>query len=226
MSGDGWLSPVTLSGPDGALRLIGAPSGPGEYVGGVVNIDTGLEGRWWIQRVESLDTPADGDTEIRHWLALKNELSDITAEIRAIEKRIPDQKVEIEKLTTFIEERERLKSSADDKFEEVKDSLRGSQGELKRLQDEARKLEAELELAQRFTGMGRLVSLSRESLEREGRWIDSMLRSDIVSSQRSVEVAAARAVKITTLKKEIAAARAELAARRSGSSARSPMEGE
>lgn len=210
----GWISPVTVSGPDGTLRFIGARSGPGEYSGGVVNIDTGFEGHWSVRRVESSPTSTDRDAEIRHWLALKGELSDVGEEISLIERRIPDQKAEIEKLTTFIEERERLKSSADDKFEEVKESLRESQVELRELQDEARKLEAELDLAQRFTGMGRLVSLSRESLEREGRWIDSMLRSDIVSSQRNVEVAVARATKIAALKRDIAAARAELVARR------------
>lgn len=209
----GELTPLTIPGPDGALRFIGSRSGPGEYVGGVVNLDTGLEGSWRLSRVEAAPTDTSRDVEIRHWLALKGELADVVEEIKSTERRVPAQKTEIEKLTKFIEERERLRSSADGKFEEVKEALRVAQAELNALQGEARALEAELELAQRFTGMGRLVSLSRESLEREGRWLDSMLRSDVVSSQPDIEVAAERAAKIVKLKREIAVARAALADR-------------
>lgn len=203
-NGGDWIMPVTVSGPDGTLSFIGTQSARGEYVGGVVNIDTGKEGRWRIATIgrDSSIEAADG-SETKLWLALKHELAEVEAEIKDTERKIPEQKAEIDKLTTFISEGERLKASADEKFIQVKDQLKDAQSELKRYQEEARKLDAQLDLAQRFTGMGRLVSLSRESLERDGRWIDSMLRGEIVSTQGDVDRAVARAEAIVRTKRQI-----------------------
>lgn len=199
-----WILPVTVSGPDGTLRLIGTRSAPGEYVGGVVNVDTGKEGSWRISTVgrDTMIEVADG-VETKLWLSLKHELAEVDDQIRETERRIPSQKAEIDKLTQFISEGERLKSSADEKFVRVKEQLKEAQSELKRYQEEARKLESQLELAQRFTGMGRLVSLSRETLERDGRWIDSMLRGDAASNQAEVDRAVARAEAILRTKRQI-----------------------
>ena len=208
-----WLLPITVTGPDGALSFIGSKVGPGEYAGGVTHLESRTDGEWRLHRLEAAPELASKDTaDIRLWLALKRELAEVNEEIRGVEQRVPVQKAEIEKLTSFITERERLKSSADEKFQAVKEELKEAQRELKQNQDHARKLEAQLELAQRFTGMGRLVSLARESLEREGRWIDSMLRADIVSSQRDVDLAAVRAAAIVKIKREIAERRAAVAA--------------
>jgi len=199
-----WIMPLTVSGPDGTLSLIGTRSGPGEYVGGVVNVDTGKEGQWRITTISRESTASVGDpVDTKLWLSLKHELSEIEDQIRETERKIPAQKNEIDKLTGFINEGERLKSSADEKFIQVKDQLKEVQSELNRAQEEARKLDAQLELAQRFTGMGRLVSLSRETLERDGRWLDSMLRGDVVSSETEVDRAVARAEAIVRTKRQI-----------------------
>jgi hypothetical protein len=208
-----WMLPLTLQGPDGTLSLIGSSGARGEYLGGVVNLDTGQEGTWRITRIQNETAAASKDgAEEKLWLSLKYELVEVEEQIAALEKQVPIQKAEIDKLTGFITEGERLKSSADEKFLKVKDQLREAQIELKQHQEEARKLENQLELAQRFTGMGRLVSLSRESLEREGRWIDSILRGDIVSSQSEVERGVARAEAVQRVKRDIEKLRRQMSA--------------
>jgi hypothetical protein len=202
--GDEWMLPLTINGPDGTLSLIGTRAGPGEYVGRAVNSDTGREGSWQLAKIEDMAPVAQRDErELTLWLSLRYELLEVREQIAGLEKQVPAQKAEIDKLSAFISEGTRLRSSADEKFLKVKEQLREAQLELKQLQEEARKLEAQLDLAQRFTGMGRLVSLARESLEREGRWIDSMLRGDVVSTQSEIERAVARAEAVARVKREI-----------------------
>ena len=66
-----------------------------------------------------------------------------------------------------------------------------------------KKLDRQVELAYRVTGMGRLVSLARESLEREGRWQESMLRVGSADIPPEVLEQSAKAERILEIKRLI-----------------------
>ena len=114
-------------------------------------------------------------------------------------------------MTDFVTNRESLKQKAEQKFKEARAEFQAERDKLVALQDEARQLEARISLAQRVTQMGKLVILSKESLDREGRWIEAALK-DVQALSPEIEAAAARAEKLLALKKEIIDERSRIAA--------------
>lgn len=210
--------PITLSGPGGRIRLRGSRVGPSEYKGIADDLVTGTRGTWNLNLISGrgpTSTEHDDD-EIKLWLKLKEELIDTEAQIHQNEQRIPEIQGEIDKLTAFISDKDRLKTLADEKFQAVRDEINQAQPGLRALQEQARHLEDRLLLAQRVTPMGRLVSLSRESLEREGRWVDSMYRVGAKESSPELEESVQRGEEILKVKREIAKERAKILELREG----------
>ena len=211
-----WLLPITVAGIDGKLRFVGSKVGPAEFVGRVQNIETDVDGSWSLAKVRAIPSSSDPQEiqEIRHWLFMKAELGEVERQISEAQAEAPRQQKEIEKLTGFVTEGERLKSSAEEKYVEVKDLLSDLKNKVKGRQEEARGLEEQTMLSQRLTGMGRLVSLARESLEREGRWVESMLRADSGSLSPDVEDALRQSEKVQKLREQLAIERGKIAALR------------
>lgn|GEM_PF-1671778 len=207
-----WLLPITVQGPEGKLRFIGTTVGPFRYGGAVTNLDTGREGEWSLRVIHAVPSATDDvdGTEIRLWLLLWAELQDVEAKIAAAEAKVPEQRAEIEKLTNLLTEGVQLKIKSNEKFIQAKEDLQRVKEQLEIKREQAKRLEASIEVSQRVTGMGRLVSLARESLEREWRWADSMLRAGVKDQSEDLKAAIERAERITALKKEIARQREAL----------------
>src|SRR5262249_34294030 len=110
---------------------------------------------------------------------------------------------EVEKLSAVITEGQKLKNTADEKFAAVQKELEAAQTELKQKQERAKELEKKLDLALQVTNAGRLVALARESLDRDGRWIDSMTRVAADTSSPEVDVAVEKGERVLALKEAI-----------------------
>jgi len=172
-----WVFPLVARGPDRTLKLSGTKTESGYFSGAVSEIPGGGRGAWWLTpiRDQSSSVSEEEASSIRLWLTYKAELEDLEASIAEAQKRGPELKAEVDKLTDFITEGETLRQRADSKFTQVRGDLQQAREGLKKKREEARRLESRVELSQRVTAMGKLVSLARESLDREGRWLDSML---------------------------------------------------
>ena len=175
-----WFFPITLNAPNTTYKLIGSSAGVDRYAGSLVNMQNKKKGNWELTALHDAPiypTPTRVK-ELQLWLLLRNELAAVEAQIVQVEKQAPLQRQEIERLTNIITEGTGLKLKADQKFLQVKSELSLAQQKLKTKQEEASKLEGQINISQRITGMGKLVSLARETLEREARWVDSMLKSN------------------------------------------------
>lgn len=201
-----WVLPVIIGGPEGRLKLVGQANGDGVYAGTVYNLEDGKRGSWELKRIRNEETtlPVQDDDEVRHWLLLKLELDGVEKQIGSFAELVPKQREEIEKLTAVITEGEGLKTRANEKFDKVRAELNDVRKVLKDKQEEAQKLAQRVEISQRVTGVGKLVSLARESLEREGRWLESMLNATGVETSSEFERAVETGEKILVLKNEIA----------------------
>jgi hypothetical protein len=144
-----------------------------------------------------------GRVEIQLWLRLKAELADVDEQIQAAEAKVPEQRKEIEKLTEFITEGNNLRARADEKYRNVRAELDRRKEVLKAKQAEAKDLEKKIVLSHSVTPMGKLVSLSRASLEREARWIDSLLRTGPVETNEDLDLAVDRGKSVLSLKGQI-----------------------
>lgn len=200
-----WLLPVIVQGPSARLKFTGTTVGPGQYNGALVNLDSAQEGEWSLRALQEeppLATAADS-AMIRLWLLLQSELSDVEEKIAQAAQEIPLQKEEIERLTNLLTEGQELKSRANEKYALARDELHRALEELENRRQEAKRLEASFEVSQRVTAEGRLVSLARESLEREWRWVDSMLRAGVKDQSEDLQAAIDKGQKIFDLKQQL-----------------------
>jgi len=198
--------PLIISHDGKSIKLSGVQNAPGSFSGRAVDQSNGQTGSWTLSRYRPKnDALSDEEqSELKSWLALRGELSQIDAQIVEMEELVPKQKEEIERLTEYVTEGVSLKRKADTKFNAVKEEIKSAKERLKLRQDEAKELEEKIDLSQRVTATGKLVSMSRDSLEREGRWIESMLkvnpgREEDSDLQNEVE----RAEKVLDLKRQI-----------------------
>lgn len=201
--GQGWLLPVTVVGEGAKLKFIGARIGPNAYQGTVVNLDSDAEGTWSLRGVETFDADLKNDQELLLWLRRRVDLAEIERQIHEAETRIPQQKADIEKLTNFISEREQVRESADTKLVAAQDERSVIRQALKEKRDKLARLQERIEIAQRLSPQGKLVTLSRESLERDARWAESLLRTAGAETVPGLDRAVERAEKIAALKREI-----------------------
>ena len=197
--------PLQIEGNHDSLQFIGDRKNP-EFFSGKVRNSAGEEGSWYLRPLPP-ETKLQGDeqiTALRLYLLRKAELEDVEAQIRSAEALVPRQKAEISRLTAFITEGERLKTKANEKLTATKELLKVRQELLRKKQEEARQVDNRLALSQRVRGMGKLVALSRESLDREWRWVDSMLNAEGAVLSDELLSAVERAEGILAIQKEIA----------------------
>ncbi len=203
-SPDSDLLPILVKGDDEELTLTGSKVEKGKYAGWFTGKNR--KGSWELNQVspELQSGESDERKDARLWLLLQAELLDVETKVEEAENLVPQQRAELERLTSFITEGERLKAKANEKFSQLNSDLERVKKELRERQAEGKKLEQTLEVSQKVSGMGKLVALSRESLEREGRWIDSMLKPYGGQPPEDLEGAVERGEKIQELKREIA----------------------
>ncbi|MCB0309685.1 MAG: hypothetical protein KDD42_00535 [Bdellovibrionales bacterium] len=209
--------PITISSTDRVLKLIGERS-EDSYHGKVFDLQNGRVGYWRAQMLDprQVQSNASSSNETKLWLSLRDELQQIEHRLADVGEALPRQKEEIEKLRSYVEEGETLKREADLKFNQVQLELKASADELRAKQSAAGKLQAQVELAQRVTARGRLVSLARSTLEREDRWIASMLKSGRTLGGEDLDDAFKKAEAILDLKRQILIERSKIMRMESG----------
>ena len=200
-----WLLPVTVVGENAKLKFIGTHVGPGAYQGSVSDLVTNTEGTWTLESVQDLSTgvSAADQEELRLWLRKRAEISEVELKIKEFEARVPQQKADIDKLTDFISERGQVQASADAKFKNAKDELSQTKKELDERRATLRKLQERIEISQRISPGGKLAALARESLERDARWSESLLRTSGAETVTGLDAAVERGEKILQLKRDI-----------------------
>lgn len=206
MRGGNAIPPVKITGPQGVVQFVGSETQPGKFSGSVLNANNRVRGQWELNAIEEQaeaepNIPAD---RIKAWHEMRVVLQEIEERIGSIEPKVNQQNKEIARITEFITEEEKLKKRADEKYNRMKEELASLERILKVKHKEGRNLERQFDISQRVKGMGRLVALSRDSLEREARWIEVMERSVTGEYPPDFEEAYRRGVKIMELKRQIA----------------------
>ncbi|NMC63301.1 MAG: hypothetical protein GYA55_09050 [SAR324 cluster bacterium] len=186
--------------------LSGNESSKGRYEGAVGSSSKKAVGHWTLHLLDSnlIRTYENTETSDINWLALKTELDEIEAKLALSEKRIPEQQKEIEKLMSYIDEKESLKANAEKKYNDEKMRAEKLKEALVQKQSEMERLEQKVRLAYKVTEMGKLVSLARESLEKDKAWIQIMLGHNVETETPEFQEAYNKAKRIVTLKRQLA----------------------
>ncbi len=213
VSASGPLAPLTLVSTEGKLRFTGRMVSTGLYSGEVENLDTESIGSWTLSNIPAqldLKMSPEAAEEVLRWLTLRAELRYTESRIKLAESTVPEQKQEIEKLTEYLTEGRVLKERSDKKLRVAQSELSDAQEKLLANQKEADKLAKQLEISQKVTDAGKLVSLSRDSLERERRWIESMFKTSSSDGSSDLVREIERGEKVLDLRAKIAEAKNKL----------------
>ncbi len=199
-------SPLEVSGPESRLRLSGHDNSDGTFAGTVYDLDAGEKGRWNLSKVDLplVKYSDERTTEIKTTVLLRRELRALTNEQSELKSELDKEKEAIAKLNEFLGDTKKVTERAADKLKKVEASYASEEGEFRLKRKEARELAKKLALSERVTETGSLVSLSRKTIERENRWLESIF--DTAGSLESFDLdkELARAERISFLKSQIA----------------------
>jgi len=181
LSGSSSLStktlPVSVAGPDVKLRLVGAEVETEKYSGAAYDIDGELVGRWSMRKLYKDPVSGTGDSSLLSLLKIKGELYLIEQQKNLEHERLAQVNEELQRLGSLVTDRDGLHLSVEDRLLAKSQELKEVNQELAAELSQLAALQRQIELAQGVTAMGKLVSLSRETLDREARYVESMFRA-------------------------------------------------
>ena len=197
------VQPVTININGEEWKLIGSGDEQ-NFSGKLIELEGKREGTWKLKMLPfNKNDFALNEQEVSEWAKLTNQYETLKQEVSSIKTQVTNQTKEIEKLTDFIVDADRLKARSEKKYRNISQKLDEKNIELKQVESEAQVLENRLALAQKVTDMGRLVLLARQTLERENRWINSALGGEVPYQGEDFQRELENAKKILSVKRAI-----------------------
>jgi hypothetical protein len=193
--------PLIVTAPNGRLKLVGKKIGTATYSGVVYDVLHEHRGSWTLRGLPVAASPLSAE-ENKLMVSLRAELLGVEDQIASLEAEVVSQKDQYDRLSAAVSDGDVLKSRATEKFRSLSSELDQAQRDLAQRQEQARLLDQKVELSRKLSPMGRLVSLARESLEREDRWADKVLGNSEEDS-KEVREAIARGEKVLQLREQI-----------------------
>jgi hypothetical protein len=209
----GGRQPIFVGGADVRLRLTGDIATEGRYEGQFVNPISQEHGSWVLVKQDFSGTSSGTEQELTLWYSLWQELEHIEGEIQASQRTVDDQSGSIDNLHRVVSEGDVLRKTADVRLGRADSEMEAAFEELRARQGQLDRKLRDFDLTQRVSLEGRLVFLSRETIQRESRWIELTL--DLLAPETSIgfDQALERAERVKKLKEEIGRAREAKAAR-------------
>lgn len=180
--------PLILTGSKTRLRMIGSEREPGVFEGTFLDPIRNERGKWRLKRVAVKEPSAAYNRELQTWAHAFQELQTVEQELTT-HKRVGDA-------------RNPSASYADVSATDLSD--------LQPLREELAQNARRLELSGRLSDSGRLVHLSRETIDREARWIEQVLKLEAPETNPSFQGDLARAYRVKELLDQIAVERQAL----------------
>ena len=202
--------PLIVTGPRSRLRFVGSASSESVYMGDFLNPISGETGTWTLSRVEIGSSQLSDSADLQAWALRWAELQGISKKIEDANAKLGEQKTKIEKLDRFIVDEDALRKKADSRLGMTTEAVQSARTDLSQLRIELDTTLRDIELAQRVSPRGHLVVLSRESIAREAAWIEGSLQLVSPETAPGFEQSLERALRVKSLKDEIALERKRL----------------
>lgn len=204
--------PLTIGEGEARVKFVGGAVSPTRYRGRYSNPRLQQEGEWVLSRVSSEETPSVVEQGLIRWFAVREEIERIEAEIQEIQSKADQQSSSIDNLHRYVADEDALRKTADDRLGRADSQLDAARAELTQRQGQLDKAIRDFELSQRISQEGKLVFLSRETIQRESRWIELSLKLVAPETSLGFDQALARAEKVRALKAAIRREREGVAA--------------
>lgn len=203
--------PLIIDGPSVRFRLVGREQSGGMYGGDLLNPITQEKGTWTLRRAVLEPLTSEKEKDFHSWAERWNEITVVERKIEAVQAKISEQKAKLEKVSGFVTDGNALKQKANMRLGAATDAVKEVRARVKTLQESLDTSIRDIELSERVSPRGRLVQLSRESIAREARWIGASIQLGTATGGAEYEQELEKALKVKTLKAQIAAEKARLA---------------
>lgn len=204
------VPPLEVRGPTGRLKFVGARRSDGTYSGEVFNLDLQSRGSWKLDRLEAVAPKVVPSNSLTERVSLQNQIFELRSNIESIGQDMDVHDQAISEMRTLLEDDQALDTKIRSRMTSVRESLLQQEKEVLDLRQRARELAKELVFSEKLTDAGKLVSLSRKTLHRERRWIESAFRDSAAQNRSFYVDEYERAERVIELLKKIKALKLEL----------------
>ncbi len=199
--------PLIVSGPDVRLKLTGVRKHEGGYEGECVDPIRNRSGTWYLEKIEFNREIDREDSDLYEWITSVFEVQKVEDAIEVAKRKYDSQKTRINKLSRYLVDEEPLREKATSRLTTTSSALDSARVDLGKARVALDATIRNVELSQRVSPRGRLAFLSRESLQRESRWIEITLKLLAPETTPGFEEQLERAYRIKAVQDEIEAER-------------------
>lgn len=196
--------PLIVGTTETRLRFTGREIAPGEYGGELINPISNEQGRWTLRRVPSDPIAATLEDDLTRWYALWQELDGLESEIAKAQAKADQSRSAVDNLHSYVSDGDALKKTANERLGRADSEIESARSNLAAQQQSLDQKIRDLELSQRVSPEGALVFLSRQTIQRESRWIELTLKMLSPESSPGFQQALEKARRIKNLKHQIA----------------------
>jgi hypothetical protein len=196
--------PLIVGGSERRLRITGREAGEGKFEGEYSDEVTSDRGKWHLQVVVIKPYENGRERDLKGWAITWRAL-------RAVEQKIEEAQGTFDgdgaKLDSLRRSADGLKDSGESNNEGRSTgapSLEAIRGNIAVKKSELAAILNTLDISERVSAEGRLVEMSRESIQREGRWIEKVLKLTAPDVSEGFEVDYERARAVKALQDQIA----------------------
>jgi len=200
----GSRQPLIIGGSEVRLRLTGSMSKEGRYEGSFLNPISQESGSWSLAKADVARLSPELENDLTRWFSLWQELEQIEDEIQVSQRQADDQSAAAENLRRVVSEGDTLRKTADVRLGRTDSEMEAAVEELRSRQEQLDRKLRDFSLTQRVSTEGRLVFLSRETIQRESRWIELSLQLLAPETSIGFDQALERAERVRELKEAIA----------------------
>ena len=195
--------PLIVSGEERRFRITGREDEEGSYEGDYADPITSDRGRWKLQRVEVGGLEKAERDDLVDWVTTWQALRAVEVKIEEVKEGFDTVEGRIEKLHRYAVEGDSLQKAADSRLSSTASSLDDISKNNAAKRGELDELLRNIDISKRVSPEGRLVELSRESIQREGRWIERALQLSAPEMSGGFEQDYERALKVKALQDQI-----------------------
>jgi hypothetical protein len=196
--------PLIVGTTETRLRFTGKELAQGEYGGDFINPISNERGTWMLRKVPSDPIATALEDDLSRWYALWHELESLEDDIQKAQAKADQHRSAVDSLNSYVLDGDTLKKTANERLgragSEI-ESMRVELAEQRQLLDQKIR---DFELSQRISPEGALVFLSRQTIQRESRWIELTLQLLSPESSPGFQQAIEKARRVKNLKRQIA----------------------
>lgn len=204
-------APLLVTGEESRLRCSGRDGDGEELEGACADVMSGEKGTWSLKRAALVGSVSEElRAELLSWAEIRRELDRTEQELELLRRKSDSQRASIDTFQRYVFADDALQQKAESRLGSTSSAIQELRAQADALRSRLDESLRTLETAERLSPAGSLVLRSRESIERESRWIELTLRLLAPETSPGFEQSLERAERVKALQDKIAAERRKI----------------